>query len=315
MSESGAVVVEGGGAGLARPVGDLPLAERLQRLRIAIESRQRLPVRRASSVSRLVAGAEGADRDYGLDLGFRQQTVPFFRFLFERYWRVDVSGLENIPAGGGAILVGNHSGGIPFDGTMLSYALSEQHEPGRIARLLYDRFVDRLTPVASFYRKCGGVPARFAVADELLGRDELVVIFPEGVKGTAKLYPERYTVRPFATSAARLSLRHRVPIIPFAVVGAEEIYPIIGRSTQLGRMMGAPYLPITPFFPFFGLLGLIPLPTKWTIAFGKRIYLYRENRFRGPEREDFEAMSERLRRTVQILLRRHLRQRSSIFLG
>jgi len=262
------------------------------------------------------AVAVGARTDYGLDRGFRERTAPLFRFLFEKYWRVSVTGLENVPPTGGAILIGNHSGGLPFDATMVAYALSEcAGGPFRIVRPLYDRFVEGLGPIRDMYRKLGAVPARYAVADELLERGELPLIFPEGMFGVAKLYEDRYQVGSFSTSAARLSCRHRVPIIPFAVVGAEEIYPMIGRSSVLGKLLGAPYVPITPFFPTLGLLGTLPLPTKWTIAFGNRIYLYRESRFRGDGSVDFRAMSERLRRTVQLLLRGLLARRSSIFLG
>lgn len=257
----------------------------------------------------------GVENDYGLDTAFRRRSEPIFRFFFDHYWRVSVEGLENLPAQGGAILVGNHSGAIPLDATMVAYAISERWDCGRLARPLFDRFVENLGPVAEIYRKLGGVPARYSVADELLTRGELPLIFPEGIKGVSKLFDERYSLRRFSTSAARLSVRHRVPIIPFAVIGAEEVYPMIGRSTRLGRMMGAPYVPITPLFPLLGVGGLIPLPTKWHIAFGRRIYLYRESRFRGRSCMDFEAMSERLRRTVQVMVRRKLRQRSSIFLG
>jgi 1-acyl-sn-glycerol-3-phosphate acyltransferase len=260
--------------------------------------------------------AEGAAHDYGLERAFRERAEPLFRFLFERYWRVTVDGLDNVPAMGGAILIGNHSGGLPFDATMVAYALSAcAGGPRRIVRPLYDKFVEGLGPVRDAYRKLGGVPARYAVADELLSRGELPLIFPEGMVGVAKLYEDRYQVGEFSTSAARLSFRHRVPIIPFAVVGAEEIYPMIGRSSMLGKLVGAPYVPITPFFPALGLLGTVPLPTKWRIVFGSRVYLYREHRFRGPGAPDFAAMSDRLRRTVQILLRSTLAKRSSIFFG
>jgi 1-acyl-sn-glycerol-3-phosphate acyltransferase len=258
----------------------------------------------------------GADVDYGIDFEFRERAEPVFRFLFEKYWRVDVDGMDNVPEAGGAILVGNHSGGLPFDATMVAYALSEcAGGPRRVVRPLYDRFVEAMGPVREAYRKLGGVPARYAVADELLSRAELPLIFPEGIYGVSKLFEDRYRVGRFSTSAARLSCRHRVPIIPFAVVGAEEIYPVIGRSAVLGKVVGAPYVPITPFFPVLGLLGMLPLPTKWKILFGSRIYLYRESRFRGSGAMDFEAMSDRVARTVQILLRGQLSRRSSIFLG
>lgn len=258
----------------------------------------------------------GAPVDYGLDLDFRASTRPIFRFLYEQYWRIDTIGADRIPADGPVILVGNHSGGIPFDATMLAYASTfEEPGPKRIIRPLYDKFVENAPPVRDAYRRLGGAPASYAVADELLSRGEAVAIFPEGMYGVAKLYEDRYKIGPFSSSAARLSYRHRAPIVPFAIVGAEEIYPLIGRSETLGRAVGAPYVPITPFFPLFGLAGMIPLPTKWTIIFGPRIYLYRERRFRGAGCMDFETMSERLRRTVQILLQGGVDRRSSIFIG
>ena len=282
-------------------------------LRIPDEIRQHLASMTAPRP--IEAAEEGAAHDYGFDPAFRERSEPLFRFLFDSYWRVEVTGIENVPENGPVILVGNHSGGLPFDATMVCFALSSEIGPRRIARPLYDRFVENLGPVRDWYRRLGAVPARYAVADELLSRGEMPVVFPEGIGGVAKLYQDRYSLRRFATSAARLSIRHRAPIVPFAVIGAEEIYPMIGRSAQLGKLLGAPYMPITPFFPLLGVAGLIPLPTKWTIAFGQRIYLFRESRFRGSGATDFDAMSERLRRTVQILVRRQLGRRSSIFLG
>ena len=314
MSETGRAA-ESAHSGDAVQLGRHTFAE-LPSGRIVVDARVRDELERLTDSRSEDAIAAGAVQDYGLDRGFRERTGPLFRFLFEKYWRVSVSGLDNVPETGGAILIGNHSGGLPFDATMVAYALSEcSGGPLRVVRPLYDRFVEGLGPVRDMYRKLGAVPARYAVADELLTRGELPLIFPEGMFGVAKLYEDRYQLGPFSSSAARLSCRHRVPIIPFAVVGAEEIYPMIGRSSMLGKLLGAPYVPITPFFPTLGLLGAVPLPTKWTIVFGSRIYLYRESRFRGPGAVDFRAMSERLRRTVQLLLRGLLARRSSIFLG
>jgi 1-acyl-sn-glycerol-3-phosphate acyltransferase len=282
----------------------------------SLEERLDLAFDRATAPRAGEAVEEGSEADYGLELGFRSATQPFFRFLYEQYWRVDVTGVEHVPSDGPVLLVGNHSGGIPFDATMLAYALTfEQGGPQRVIRPLYDRFVENLPPVRNAYRKLGGAPASYAVADDLLSRGEAVAIFPEGVDGIAKLYEERYRLGGFSSSAARLSYRHRAPIVPFAVVGAEEIYPMIGRSEVLGQAIGAPYLPITPFFPLLGVAGVIPLPSKWAIIFGPRIYLHRERRFRGAGCMDFDTMSERVRRTVQILLQGGVDRRSSIFLG
>jgi len=289
---------------------------RAERGRLRIDEHTRRSLLQLTAPRGGEARQAGSEQDYGFDREFRRRSEPLFRFFFDTFWRCDTRGMENVPKEGPIILVGNHSGGLPFDAMMVAYALSSARGgPQRICRPLYDRFVEGMPPVRDVYRKLGGVPASYAIADELLARGEAPMIFPEGINGVAKLYDERYAVGRFSTSAARLSCRHRVPIVPFAVIGAEETYPMIGRSKQLGRLLGAPYVPITPFFPMFGVAGMIPLPTKWTIAFGQRIYVYRESRFRGAAGTDFGAMSERLRRTVQILVSRHLSRRSSIFLG
>lgn len=256
---------------------------------------------------------------FPVDLELRERLRPIARFLFQRWWRVAVRGLANVPRQGPVILVGNHSGAIPVDAVMLAYLMDyddDPRSPRRIARVLYDRFIENIPQLAELYRRTGAVPARYCVADALLGRGELVVIFPEGVAGVAKLFEQRYQLQRFATSAARLAWKHRAPVIPFAVIGAEEAYPVIGRSEEAGARLGAPYLPITPFFPMLGPLGTLPLPTKWSIAFGPPILLHRERRFREPAGSpDFEAMTQRLRRSVEALMERAIRERSSVFLG
>ena len=253
---------------------------------------------------------------FPVDFELRERLRPAVRFLFQRWWRVAVRGLANVPAEGPAILVGNHSGAIPVDAAMVAYALDREDDdasPHRVARVLYDRFVEGIPALADVYRRSGGVPARYAVADALLARGELVVIFPEGIAGVSKLFEDRYRLQRFSTSAARLAWKHRAPVIPFAVVGAEEAYPVIGRSEEGGAAFGAPYLPITPFFPMLGPLGALPLPTKWSLSFGGRIALHRERRFR--DTPDFEAMTERLRLSVAVLIERGLCERRSVFLG
>lgn len=249
-----------------------------------------------------------------VDVELRERLKPAARFLFDRWWRVSVRGLQAVPTEGPAILVGNHSGAIPVDAMMLAYALDRDDAgPRRVARVLYDRFIDGIPALAEVYRRTGAVPARFDVADALLKRGELVVIFPEGIGGVAKLFEERYCLQRFSTSAARLAMKHRVPVIPFGIVGAEEAYPLVARSEEGGARLGAPYMPITPFFPVLGPVGAIPLPTKWSLDFGPRIALHREKRFQGSQ--DYDAMTQRLRRSVDALIRRGLAERGSVFLG
>ena len=257
-----------------------------------------------------------ANDPYAVDHELRDRLKPYGRFLFERWWRVSLRGLANVPRTGPVLLVGNHSGAIPVDGAMLTYALDRESDPDsprRVARVLYDRFIDGIPALAEIYRRGGAVPARFAVADEMLARGELVVIFPEGIGGVSKLFEDRYQLQPFSTSAARLAWKHRCPIVPFSIVGAEEAYPVVGRSEEGGARLGAPYMPITPFFPMLGPLGALPLPTKWSMAFGARIALHREQRFRTDT--DFVAMTGRLQRSVATLVERGLRERRSVLFG
>ena len=248
---------------------------------------------------------------FGLDRDFRRNIIPVFRFLHQRYWRVEVSGAQNVPTDGPALLVANHSGALPFDGTMI--VTSVELERQRVVRYLYDRFVDAVSPVAAFYRKTGGASASRENAIKLLEAGEAVLIFPEGVPGVAKPFTDRYHLQTFVPGFARLAMALDVPIIPVAVVGAEEIYPLMGRAEGLGRMLGMPYIPITPFFPMLGLLGTVPLPTKWFIQFGKPIRLPQVDDEARWVRGKIEAA--RVRRRIQGMVTRLKERRRSVFFG
>jgi 1-acyl-sn-glycerol-3-phosphate acyltransferase len=249
--------------------------------------------------------------EFGFDPEFRARAMPLFRVLYEKYWRVDARGARHVPKNGPVIMVANHSGALPFDATMIACALEEARYP-RPTRFLYDRFVENLPWVPSFYKKAGGVVASLENAARLLEKGELIGLFPEGVSGLSKLYSERYVLQPFSGGFIRLALRFGAPIVPVAVVGAEEIYPLVGRLKGLGRLLGAPYLPVTPFFPLLGPLGLIPLPTKWQIRFGKPIVLPPPPHLRL-DGTAVRAMAEQVRRRVQTMVRALLRERDSVF--
>jgi 1-acyl-sn-glycerol-3-phosphate acyltransferase len=252
-----------------------------------------------------------ADDPFGFDAAFRKRILPPFRFLLDHYWRVEVTGIHNVPASGPALLVANHSGAIPFDGSMICTAVDTHRE--RTLRFLFDRFVEKLGPVAAFYHKVGGVIASRENALTLLRAGELVLIFPEGVPGVAKPFGDRYRLRGFSPGCTRLALAADVPIIPVAVVGAEEIYPVVGRIEGLGRLLGMPYVPVTPFFPLLGLLGTLPLPTKWYIRFGKPIWLPQVEGEARWQRARVEAI--RLRRKIQAMVTRLKARRQSVFFG
>lgn len=266
-------------------------------------------VRRRTTTTRTRRAA--VPDEFGFDPEFRARALPLFRLLYEKYWRVETRGARNVPRSGPVILVSNHSGALPFDATMIACALEEARHP-RAARFLYDRFVENLPWIPDLYRKAGGVVASRENAERLLENGELIGLFPEGVSGLSKLYSERYVLQPFSGGCVRLALRYGAPIVPVAVVGAEEIYPLVGRLKGIGKLLGAPYLPVTPFFPFFGPLGLIPLPSKWRIRFGKPIVLDQP----ASDRLDDTAvrvLAEQVRRRVQGMVRRLLEERDTVF--
>ena len=255
------------------------------------------------------AGAEqtGADR-FGLDPEFREQVAPVFRWLHDRYWRVQTSGVHHLPAQGPAILIANHSGALPFDGAMICTALDAA--AGLVVRYLYDRFVAGVPLVDAFYRRTGGAVANRENARALLEAGHHVLVFPEGVPGVAKPFDQRYQLRPFSPGFARLAAETGAPVIPLAVLGAEEIYPIVGRAESLGRSLGMPYVPITPFFPLLGVLGALPLPTKWFIRVGRPMTV-------GHIEDEMRARAEAslARRKVQAMVTRLRRRRRSVFFG
>ena len=248
---------------------------------------------------------------FGLDPELRQRVLPAVRFLHDRYWRVEVSGAHHLPADGPALVVANHSGAVPFDGAMICTAV-EIHRR-RTLRFLYDRFVENLGPVSTFYKRVGGVVASRENALAVLREGEPVLLFPEGVPGVAKSFGDRYRLRGFSPGFARIALALDVPIVPVAVVGAEEMYPVIGRIEGLGRLLGAPYVPLTPFFPLLGPLGAVPLPTKWFIRFGKPIRLPQVEGDTRWQRARSEAI--KMRRKIQAMVTRLRARRQSVFFG
>jgi 1-acyl-sn-glycerol-3-phosphate acyltransferase len=221
------------------------------------------------------AGAEGAlgGDPFGLDSEFRARWVARLRFLFDRYWRITVSGIEHVPASGPVLVAANHAGAVPVDGLMLGMALELRHTPARALRVLYDRFVDGLPLVGEIYRRLGGVTASFDNGFRLLRRGEAVGVFPEGIAATEKPWTERYLVRRFHSGAARLALRTGAPLVPVAITGAGGAYPVLFCSRPLGEALGLPWLPVTPLFPALGLAGALPLPTRCHLSFGPPIDL------------------------------------------
>ncbi|MEU3521549.1 lysophospholipid acyltransferase family protein [Streptomyces sp. NPDC006654] len=253
--------------------------------------------------------------DFGYDEELTDQVLmSLLRPVYEKYFRVDVKGMENIPAEGGALIVANHSGTLPLDGLMMQVAVHDHHPANRHLRLLAADLVFVLPVVNELARKLGHTLACAEDAERLLGQGELVGVMPEGFKGIGKPFGERYKLQRFGRGGfVSTALRQGVPIIPCSIVGAEEIYPMIGNAKTLARVLGIPYFPLTPTFPWLGPVGAVPLPTKWTIQFGEPI---RTDGYPPEAAEDPMLMfnlTDQVREQIQHTLYKLLVQRRSVF--
>jgi 1-acyl-sn-glycerol-3-phosphate acyltransferase len=223
----------------------------------------------ADFLRRRAEGDYEVDPDSGFDPELNQAVLmPLVRGLYRNWFRVKMRGLENIPAQGAALVVANHSGVLPLDAIMLQVGILDEHPAARNLRLLGAHLVYSIPGLGRLARISGHVPARPDEAERLLHEQELVGVFPEGFKGIGKPFSERYQLRRFGRGGfVRTALRTGAPIIPCAIVGAEEIYPMVADWEELATRLKLPYFPITPLFPWFGPVGAIPLPSKWLIEF------------------------------------------------
>ncbi|MFE4373811.1 lysophospholipid acyltransferase family protein [Streptomyces sp. NPDC056835] len=253
--------------------------------------------------------------EFGYDKELTDQVLmSLIRPIYENYFRVEVKGIENIPSDGGALVVANHSGTLPLDGLMMQVAVRDNHPADRHLRLLAADLVFVLPVVNELARKAGHTLACAEDAEILLQRGEVVGVMPEGFKGLGKPFGDRYKLQRFGRGGfVSTALRAGAPIVPCSIVGAEEIYPMIGNSRTLARLLGVPYFPITPTFPWLGPLGMLPLPTKWTIQFGEPIPT---DGYPPEAAEDPMLMfnlTDQVREQIQHTLYKLLVQRRSVF--
>ena len=231
------------------------------------------------------------------------------RPIAQQWFRIEVRGIDNIPTEGGALVVSNHSGTIPVDGLMTMVSIHDH--TGRHLRALGADLVFKMPIVSTLARKGGATLACNEDAERMLRGGELVGVWPEGFKGIGKPYSQRYKLQRFGRGGfVSAALRTGVPIVPLAVVGAEEIYPLVGNIPALARLLGVPYIPITPLFPLLGPLGLVPLPSKWLLEFGEPI---RTDDYEPGAAEDpmlvFDV-TDQVRETIQQTLYSLLMQRA-----
>jgi 1-acyl-sn-glycerol-3-phosphate acyltransferase len=234
------------------------------------------------------------------------------RPLAEKWFQIEIRGVENIPAKGGALVVSNHSGTVPMDSLMTMLVVHDH--AGRFLRPLGADLLFTLPVFGALARKAGATLACQEDAERMLRGGELVGVWPEGFKGIGKPYAERYKLQRFGRGGfVSAALRTGVPIVPVSVVGAEEIYPLVADFPTLARALGMPYLPITPFFPWLGPLGMIPLPSKWIIEVGEPVRTDERDLGAADDPMLVFEVTDQVRETIQHTLYRLLRERERVF--
>nr|WP_197984110.1 lysophospholipid acyltransferase family protein [Aeromicrobium sp. CFBP 8757] len=264
-----------------------------------------------STVRKRLGGSYEVD-EFGFDPEIAQVLTAAVEPIAEKWFRLEVRGVENIPEDGGALLVANHSGTVPLDGLITGYAVKKY--AGRNLRPLGADLVFALPVVGQVARKVGATLACQEDAERLLSGGELAGVWPEGFKGIGKPFAERYKLQRFGRGGfVSAAMRAQVPIVPVSIVGAEEIYPLVGNVPSLARLLGLPYLPITPFFPLLGPLGLVPLPSKWIIEFGEPV---RTDAYEPQAADDpmlLFNVTDQVRETIQQTLYKLLVERGNAF--
>jgi 1-acyl-sn-glycerol-3-phosphate acyltransferase len=246
--------------------------------------------------------------------GFYDRTALEF---FYRYWfRCEVEGIENVPANGGALLVSNHSGALPPDAPMIGKAIKEEHPRPRPLNVTVEHFFKGYPGFSVLLPKIGCVAAHPANVHRLLyDEEQLVLVFPEGRKGTEKLYKDRYRLRRFGRGGfVEAAMRAQAPIVPVCVIGAEEAAPVFAQAKLLQRLTGLLYFPITPTFPHFGLLGMLGyLPAKFKIRFLEPIHFEEEGMYR--DKSLVQTVAQEVRARIQEGVWEMVGERESVWFG
>jgi 1-acyl-sn-glycerol-3-phosphate acyltransferase len=286
---------------------------------LAAGASEKLPALRREELRDLLPGVEPERRltDWGrserIEGLFDRTLVEFFY----RYWfRAEVEGLENVPSTGGAMLVSNHSGALPPDAAMIAKAIREEHPAPRPLNITVEHFFKGYPGFSVLIPKIGCVAAHPANVHRLLyDEEQLVLVFPEGQKATAKLYKDRYRLRRFGRGGfVEAAMRAKAPIVPVCVVGAEESAPVFAQLGLFKRITGLLYFPITPTFPHFGLLGMLGyLPAKFKIRFLEPIQFDEEGLYE--DKGLVQSMAHEIRARIQESLWDMLRHRKSVWFG
>ncbi|MBN1946264.1 MAG: acyltransferase family protein [Bradymonadales bacterium] len=246
---------------------------------------------------------------FGFQPGFLKYVIPFGQWLYRSYFRTQVFGIENL-SDGPVLVVANHSGQIPLDGFVIVGSAILSRTPPRLLRSMVEKWVPDLPFVSFFLARCGQVVGTPENCVLLLSRGEGILVFPEGVRGISKTFDRRYQLEEFGLGFMRLALETGTPIVPLAVIGAEEQAPSFVNARKLARLVGAPSFPITPTFPWLGLAGLFPYPVRYRLHYGTPM------RFEGDPDDEDRVLKEKVeivRQAVQDLVNQGLEKRRAIF--
>jgi 1-acyl-sn-glycerol-3-phosphate acyltransferase len=253
-------------------------------------------------------GAYGVDA-FGFDPEYLKRVIGFVGWVYRHWFRVEPHDLNNIPEGR-CILIGNHSGQLPFDAAMVSASALIDREPPRIVRSMIERFVPNTPFVSVFMARCGQILGTPENCKRLLGQEEALIVFPEGVRGLNKTYDQRYRLQEFGQGFMRLAIETATPVVPVAVIGAEEQAPSFFNAKAVGSLFGFPAFPVTPTNPLLPLVGLLPYPVKYRLYFGPAM------RFDGDANDEDEVIRrkvEEVRMTLQKMIDLGLDARQHVF--
>ena len=249
--------------------------------------------------------------EYGFDpFGFSKDSVKYAvlvsRWLYRNYFRAECHGIENLPAAGRVLLVANHSGQLPFDGLVIGMSLFLDASPPRVIRSMVEHFVPTVPFVSYLLSRWGQITGTPENCRRLLRDEEVILVFPEGARGISKPFSRRYQLQQFGYGFMRLALETRTPILPIAVVGAEEQAPAINIK-PLAKLLAAPSFPLVPYPPF---VPLLPLPVKYRLYFGEPMV------FDGDPDDDDEVLEQKVRAVshrIQSMIHVGLRERRGVF--
>lgn len=249
--------------------------------------------------------------EYGYDpFGFHRDHLKYAllvgRFLYRNYFRCEVHGIDHVPSSGRVLLVANHSGQLPYDGVCIAGAMLLDKKPPRMIRSMVEKYVPTVPFASYLFARWGQITGTPENCRRLLEDEEAILVFPEGVRGISKSFSKRYQLQEFGLGFMRLALETRTPIVPIAVIGAEEQAPAVNVK-PLARLVRAPAFPVMPFPPF---LPLVPLPSKYHLWFGEPLV------FEGDPDDDDDVIEKNVRvvkNSIQSMIQIGLKERKHVF--